>query len=127
LKKVFTILILSAFVFSNTELHQIVGLPVLLEHFTDHKKTDCKISFIDFIKKHYSENNKTQDHNDEHKHLPFKTHDCSAVHSMIIFFELPSFDFAYNHFVLNKEKTKYIKRFNSSTFLSNIWQPPKVA
>jgi len=103
-------------------------LPILVHHFIDHREIDHKISFIDFIKKHYSENsNATHDHKGEHKHLPFKSNDCSTVHSMISLFELPSFNFKHHYVVLNKEKTTYIKHFNSSAFLSNIWQPPKTA
>lgn len=127
MKKVFVISVLTIFLFSNTELHQLLHLPVLFHHFIDHKKIDDTISFVEFFKKHYTEksNNTAHDHNNEHKHLPFKSNDCGTVHSVVSLFEFPSFNFSYQHFISDKEKIIYRKFFHSSVCLSNIWQPPK--
>jgi hypothetical protein len=129
LKKVFTILLLVSFLFSNTELHQLCGLPALFQHFMEHKKSEHKISLVDFLKKHYTErnNNKTSGNNDEHKHLPFKSHDCGAVHSSVNFMEPAVLNFTYQNYIFNQEKITCSDFFHTSVFLSNIWQPPKTA
>lgn len=121
-KRIIAISLLSLFLISSTELNQLLKLPVLFEHFTEHKELNRKISFFDFLCMHYSSNN---DDDDRDMQLPFKSHDNYSVQITVViprqeplsFDFIPAFD---KNFSLDKN-------FNfSSSFLSNIWQPPKI-
>ncbi len=127
LKKIITISFLFFFLFANTELHQLLKLPVLLHHFIDHKETDNTISFLDFVKKHYGEkNSNSHNHNNEHEKLPFKSNDgCGIVHSSIAFCASYSFVFNYQTPVISNNNVNYSENYISSAIQSSIWQPPK--
>lgn len=111
----------------NTEAHQLLKLPVLLHHYFDHKETNNTISILDFISKHYGEDNSktSHNHNDEHEKLPFKSNDCGVVHASLVYCDHFSFNFTYHVPVFSKETIAYDDNFNGSSLLVNIWQPPK--
>jgi hypothetical protein len=69
--------------FAGGLLTEICRIPLLLEHFEEHEKTNQEISFLSFLNEHYSQN----DSNDsDHGDLPFKSH----VHSVSLLLVLES-------------------------------------
>ena len=123
LKKTIVILFLLVFVSSNTELHQLLKLPVLMNHYLDHLKINQDESFFNFISEHDSSQ---PDHSDqEHHNLPFKTTDCATVNSVLPYVNS-------HQITVNRPQSFFLKVtpiyqgiIYSSAYLSNIWQPPK--
>jgi hypothetical protein len=68
----------------TTELHQLLKLPVLFEHYAEHKQRDQKVSFITFLSMHYWGNDLNDDDNDRDMQLPFKKIDVHPVHVMFL-------------------------------------------
>jgi hypothetical protein len=128
LRKVISISLLLIFLSANTELHQLLRIPSLLQHFIEHKQTDSTISFISFCKKHYTEENEAHatNHHDKHEKLPFKSHDCNVAHHAPIFAEPIAFQFEFPISISYQDKMVTSEYHYLSTELSNIWQPPKI-
>jgi hypothetical protein len=59
---------------AGTELHQLVRVPLLIQHYLHHRDEDSSISLIDFLKIHYTDSNHPDDNDDsEDNELPFKS------------------------------------------------------
>lgn len=107
----------------------VVGFPAILAHFHHHNEVHGQISFVDFMKEHFSDTEQTQGkHDHEHDNLPFNHHhssDCNQSHNYIPF----SCDVNLKSQFLFSSQAKIIakKYFFGSEFFDSIWQPPKVA
>jgi hypothetical protein len=112
-------------VFSATELNQFFKLPVLFEHFSEHRTENKNITFLQFLKIHYQGNHAPDNDDLKDKRLPFKSHGNSF--STQIFAVLPAFSeieipvFTDN----NKSVTIHKNQFITTLQLESIWQPPK--
>ena len=78
------------FLCANTEIGQLLKLPNLIIHFTEHHnhENERNISFFDFVKSHYNNKEKhtDTDKHDEHQNLPFKTLNSNI--NIVLSFEL---------------------------------------
>ena len=111
---------------SCTGLQDLTRLPVLFQHYFEHKNLDSKITFFGYLEEHYNDIPHTDNDEDRDNQLPFKTHELFAgnVANAIT----PSFGAipkkAYQ--ILPKQKilinNDYIP---NSAFAGKIWQPPK--
>ncbi len=126
MKKLVSILFLSIYLISTTELHQLSKLPLLIEHFGEHKKKNSELTFLDFLNIHYSGETKKDADHEKDMQLPFKSHDGCAT--TFIAANVPP---TLSNLVL-KEFSESIISFSSledcylsSSYLSSIWQPPK--
>lgn len=113
---------------STTELSELLKLPVLVEHYFEHKEKCPKMSVIDFLVLHY--NDHLKDHPTDHDYaqdqkLPFMVHTQTlsfnfiSPQPIVIEFETTS---------LTQIKDKIMITNDSdlgNTFHSFIWQPPK--
>ncbi|WP_276361693.1 hypothetical protein [Daejeonella sp. H1SJ63] len=126
MKKAISILLLSAFLISTTELYQILKLPLLIEHFAEHKRLNEGTTLWTFLKIHYSNNNIRYGDYDKDMRLPFKSHDgCVNILSPTFAPTLYSYKVAKPfESEINTFKAQY-KIFFKSAYLSNIWQPPR--
>ena len=108
---------------SFTEVHELLRLPVLLEHFEEHKSQVNDMSFVDFLLMHY----KTDvAHDDQDNQLPFKVpgHSFTAI-SMV----LPPLKMTLTD-VPPSTELSYTFDYQESYFSSSlqaIFQPPKLA
>lgn len=110
---------------SVTELHELFKIPVLIEHFSEHKCKDKSLSFSDFIYSHYT--NDVPEHDTDTK-LPFKSHvdivqPSALIASNVIEIEQITSFLTLTHEVNLPKSTFFI----STSHLSSIWQPPKFA
>ena len=111
---------------SNAELMELVKLPLLIEHFREHKQWDQQISFLSFVYMHYFEEDTKYADQARDMQMPFKTTDHSSVN-------LPGFIVASAEFeIIPKSIFKDRKQAftagssaYSSQYLSSIWQPPR--
>ncbi|MFA6060709.1 MAG: hypothetical protein WC756_21110 [Taibaiella sp.] len=126
MKKFTTILLLTAFLFSTTELHQLLKLPVVFEHFAQHRKENKSISFLEFLDMHYMHGSPRDKDYKEDMKLPFKTADnyTATVSPALVSQLLPALAFP----VICSAETKlpvFDLWFNHAAHLSGIWQPPR--
>jgi hypothetical protein len=126
LKKLLTILFLSVYLISTTELHQLMKLPMVFIHFSEHKKLDSQITFLQFLDMHYMHGSpKDKDYQEDMK-LPFKTdHNCVStvfaayIHQKKYTLTNKSTDISQIGIPLLKNQ------FILSSFTTCIWQPPQ--
>lgn len=124
LRKTAAIFMLILFLFANTELHELLRLPVLVQHYLEHRTLNHDESFADFLAEHYS-NEHGKSNGKEHHDLPFKSDDCSASH-IATAFTLPAQTFISSIAIIQEKIiTDYSDMYYPIAFKSNIWQPPK--
>lgn len=114
---------LALYLNSYTELHEVFRLPILVEHFVEHKELVNDLTFWDFLKMHY-ESDVNHDTTDEQ--LPFKVpgHSFTAI-SMV----LPPLKINLTD-VTPSAVVSYSFDYKESYFSSSlqaIFQPPKLA
>lgn len=118
------IVLLTLYLMVNTELHQMVSLPVLFEHYQEHKHRNSNIDIISFLVQHYSGENRPGE-DQHHQQLPFKGDHCEEI-SASIFLPVENLVASILHTVNRPEKaTHYKSPFNSSSVHFTIWQPPR--
>jgi hypothetical protein len=108
----------------NTELRELVRLPILFEHFSEHKQQNNHITFSEFIVLHYFSGHLKDADLERHQQLPFTGIHCEELSASVAlpvesFEELPEITYA----TLNAGL--YVSRFHSSLLQFTIWQPPK--
>lgn len=111
---------------SLTEFNQLMKLPLLIEHFLEHKEKDDNLSLWKFLNMHYAYNSaKDSDYAKDTK-LPFKSHNA-FVNSIIIAY-IPSNSSSLDSKPIYIEQNNYsdfVEDLNASAYFSSIWQPPK--
>lgn len=118
---VFLLIYLSA----NTEFHQVLKIPALINHYTEHDQNSA-IRFIDFIVVHYfREDVKDADYEKDQK-LPFKNTHCVQTSISITTppekLSAPTMDIV----IAGQKKITPYFPFRASSFCFSIWQPPKI-
>jgi len=127
MKKVVSISFLIVFLLANTELHEVLKVPLLLEHYILHKQEDKNQSFLTFIYKHYVS---VQDHfhlQNDHDSLPLKTKDCIKYNPGIVSFLLIPYARLQEVPYQLKQRIFFKKVFLSNLNQGNIWQPPQIS
>jgi hypothetical protein len=128
MKRVIALLFIYIYLFSATELHQFLKLPVLVEHFSEHKQKDKSLTLYGFLCMHYANNNSKDSDYDKDSKLPFKTYDnCNSTNHVTL---LPEQKFCFNSIQIPSKITilnNYYPQFSNTTFLKSIWQPPKLS
>ena len=121
LKKILAIGLLLLYINSNSELHELLRLPVLFEHFAEHKKLVGDISFWEFLSLHYSTNVSHDAHDNQ---LPFK--DINHSFSVSIFvMPLSGVSLKDNYFVASVTHDNAYQGAYFTSPLCEIFQPPK--
>ena len=130
LRKTIAISFLFIFLCANTEIGQLLKLPNLIEHFFEHHDhaDEHNISFLDFVKSHYTDNHKHSDtdKHDEHKNLPFKTIN-SNLNTVIAFENQPIISFKKPISIAINNTVPYHREFYTFNVLACIWLPPKLS
>jgi hypothetical protein len=73
-KKVLVLLLGVLILNGATELHQLLKLPFLIQHYVHHRDEDSRLSFIAFLQIHYTEKHHPNDNDDrQDNELPFKS------------------------------------------------------
>ena len=126
MKKITAIFFLGVYLLSTTEAHQLFKLPVVFQHYKEHKKEDNSISMLRFLAIHYLHGSPKDKDYDRDMQLPFKTSgDCASSVSPAF---VPFFDqhTAPLPIELQLKKTGIAQnQFLLSSYLASIWQPPK--
>lgn len=126
MKKGIAIFFLSIYVISLTELHQFIKLPLLIEHYKEHKSKNKDLSLLDFMVLHYAADTSNNADKDQDMKLPFKSHDGCLNSTLEIYTACNASVNIFKPVPVEAEIfLEYRESFISSTFLSSIWQPPK--
>ena len=128
MKKIIAISLLLSYQMATTELYQLLKLPVLIEHFMEHKAQNKNITLFEFLCLHYAHGDVRDADYEKDMKLPFKTHsNCFSTNIIAVVVNLTpkitlpvKSNFAELKIIIPSEETTF-----SSLYLSNIWQPPK--
>lgn len=125
MKNIIAIFLITTFLCANTSIGQLFKVPNLLEHYKVHKnqKPTNSISFIDFIKLHYSKN--AENNKEEHQDLPFKTFD--NVTSVLFTISNNNFQIQLLKPLISSKKKFFYNESFKSNLITSIWLPPKIA
>lgn len=117
------------YLFSTTELYELLKIPVLVEHFFEHKHKNPALSLMDFMDLHYNgdhlDNHQHDDDYEQDKRLPFM-----LSTSILTVCGIPVapllFEPKYRYFPSNALKRWAANdNFIESNAPTSIWQPPK--
>lgn len=126
LKRPIAILFLAAYLLSTTEVHQLLKLPVVFQHYTEHKKADHSISFLAFLSMHYIQEDPGDGDYERDMKLPFKTcHSCMTANITASVPAQVQLSIEKPARVIRKNRIIPRNQFIHSSYLSNIWQPPR--
>ena len=124
MKKRAAYIFLAIYLLGATELHQLLKMPLLLEHYKEHKLDNGNLSLISFIYQHYvgDDGNASDDQKDQN--LPFKSAHFQMQNTVVfsVFkYELPKI------FVSNNRSVWPVMQSNSlSTIaLGSLFRPPR--
>lgn len=113
------------FAFAGTEFGQLLRLPLLVEHYLEHRKTHQDLGVGEFLMIHYSQQHQ-EGANDRDQQLPFKTHhECAKLFSFAAPLNKPV---ALNvpTCLESENLAEPTAGILSSGFRSMIWQPPRL-
>lgn len=125
MKKATAILFLFIQLSATTEFSQLFKLPILWQHYHEHKQGNKDVSFISYLAIHYLNGDVKDADYERDMQLPFKTTTHYQVTSVASILPAPITTVeppVYNHL---SEIVPSDDTFISSQFLSAIWQPPR--
>ena len=99
---------------------------MVFEHYAEHKKEDKNITFLHFLAIHYLHGSPKDADYDRDMQLPFKT-SCDIAASLISAYMPVAVQVSVIQPSIIVQRTKKViqDEFLVSTYLANIWQPPK--
>jgi hypothetical protein len=101
-------------------------LPLLIEHYEEHKEENKGLTFLGFLEMHYAQNTPQDGDYDKDMKLPFKSTTTSNLASISFCAALPQYK--QNPILYYRNDKQQFPDFSftySSAYLSTIWQPPK--
>jgi len=126
LKRFTSILLLAVFTMPATEMHQLLKLPLLFEHFHTHRMEDPTISFIGFLRMHYDYTAQPDEDHDQDMRLPFKNRDACLASSFPFMLHHPTTILSPKIDLSILEPQAIVDEpLVPSSFFARIWQPPR--
>ena len=127
MKRIITLFFLFTFLTANIAFGEVWKLPVLVQHYGEHEALQGNISFLDFLKEHYTDPNSHSDlpyHH--HDNLPLKTLNIYST-SVVCF--IPNFGIGEEQ-ILFESTSHNVPLYQEGNFINNylsqIWQPPRI-
>lgn len=125
MRKMIAIFFLSVYLTAFTPFKEVWKLPVLIEHFMEHRAQDPSISVLAFLDMHYMHGSPHDADYDRDMQLPFKM----IAHTSLITFVIPSVSTHFQivpPFYNKKEKPLlYNSTAYSFNYQNSIWRPPR--
>lgn len=129
MKKYCSILFASIYLFSVSQVNELLKMPILVTHFMEHQQENSNLTLWDFLCEHYAHGEVFDADYDKDMKLPFKSnHSGCSCSSIITFLEpIPIFAFESKTFSKSYKKPSFGCTFSFiSNYQSSIWQPPKI-
>jgi hypothetical protein len=125
LKKLIAISFCFVYLFSTTELHELIKLPLLIEHFAEHRQNQ-HITLWQFLYIHYAMGDVKDADYDKDMKLPFKSHDNCVAGNTTIYIPLSEkLSIQKPIQFVEKKVFETEDRLLPTSFFSTIWQPPR--
>ena len=129
MKKAIAIFFVSIYMLSFSELHQFLRMPVLIQHFIEHRQQDPSLSLLGFLNLHYIHQYIHDEDYQQDQQLPFRHSDCCVSYTTVCcetpgntIIELPARTTeTKNEFILHNEDN------HSLLAVADIFQPPRCA
>ena len=105
---------------------ELLKLPVLFQHYIEHKEQNRSISFLEFLDLHYMHGSPRDADYDRDMQLPFKTCAHSSLASAV--FTTPEPPVLILEKVIYREKKQKLfigTPHYTYNYSSSIWQPPR--
>ena len=128
LKRALSIVLLSMYLLSATQLGQLCKLPAFFTHYQEHQQHDPHLTLIEFFIIHYASDFVQDEDYKQDQKLPFKTIDNSLSYSLGAIVNQP-IQWQCGH-VLRfqiKHTCAFVDTGIPSSFIQTIWQPPRHA
>ena len=126
MKKGISIFILAIFLLSTTPLSELLKLPLLVEHYKEHKQVNKNLTVLEFLDIHYAHGNPRDADYDKDMKLPFKSIPSHSTVSTALCTPQAVFSGSeMEYFVLSENEFSNYPFTYTSTFLDAIWQPPR--
>lgn len=128
MKKWVALFLLSLYLLGTTEAHQLLKIPLLVQHYFEHKAENKNITLLSFLNMHYTETVVYDDDYAQDMQLPFKTHAENFCVFAVPLLPAPKFEVQIVLHGIVKQTLPLTNDPNYS-FLStqDIFQPPKSA
>ncbi len=127
MKRFLVISFLFVFIGATTAFGELLKLPALIHHYSEHiqdEKNDY-FSFFDFLAEHYAGDINHSDIHHDHDDLPFKTINSHIAQVLII---VPQSTYHFQQVISVRSILKVVihtQQNYSNTHLDSIWQPPR--
>jgi len=109
---------------STTEFHQLLKIPLLIQHYMHHRGENTSISFLEFLKIHYTDTQHPNDNDErEDNELPFKSIGNISHVDTPIMQKAAALD--HNLFIKEKSFAYYPEGFPSHRSFA-IFHPPRM-
>ena len=111
---------------SATEIYQLLKLPLLVEHYLEHKKEKNDMSIWEFLHIHYAQRIVYDKDYEKDMKLPFKSHnDCSdLLGSVSAAPPVPVYKIYFSPTF--QQVPIFVGSYFYTEFPDSIWQPPRV-
>lgn len=124
MKKHLSILFLSVYLLSITQLGELIKLPLMVEHYMEHKERNSNLTIFEFLCIHYQGQDVPDADYDKDMKLPFKSY--TSICSVVFFPLIQEYKPIQKISSTYKKQNLYTYSFSySSIYHSSIWQPPR--
>lgn len=124
MKRRFAFMGLILFLVAFSPLGEVLQIPLLFVHFSEHKQQDPSISFGHFLEMHYQANGDADGDYQKDLQLPFKSLEHSAL-LKLVFLPVPVIHTpAGNVPVLHKKQARYSEPFSVGN-PGSVFHPPR--
>lgn len=126
MKRLTLIFILLSYSFTYTEANELIKIPKLFEHYSEHRAADKTISFTEFLGMHYIQTHHHDSDDEKDSNLPFKSHNHCAIVSTSFFHDLETQSITIKPTEIQiANNLPSLEEYTYSSFQVSIWQPPK--
>ena len=125
MKKITTIFLLSIYLFSATDLKELLKINALTNHFEETKLIDNSLSFFSFLIMHYITDDGNSKDNSTDAKLPFKSHEVYSLVSLVsvpnqfISLAINAFPIIKNDFFVEDDLLIF------TNYCALVWHPPQ--
>lgn len=119
-------MLLAIYMLAGRATSELLKLPILADHFNEHRQLNKNVDLISFLVLHYQVEDGTDKDAEEDKKLPFKSIEYFGTTSFVtIITPLQVNDFLNPYLPAPPFYFTHDDDFVSSQFLASIWQPPR--
>jgi hypothetical protein len=120
------LMIVTAILFLNstTELHQLLRLPLLFNHYTHHKTENADLSLLVFLKLHYTGNHPSDNDDKDDKELPFKSADITHTDIPLDFYK--ETELVQPLYIKDTPPSKHTEGMPSNRVIA-VFRPPRLS